>query len=153
LDFEVRSFRYEDLDQVREVEEASFPDPYSKLLFRLLKLEVGDLFVVAAEDGILGYAISESSGNRGHIISMAVSPEHRRAGVGEALLQETIKRLGSKIEEISLEVRAGNEAAMRLYEKFSFRRTGERRTRYYPDGEDALIMSKTIWLNGRRASS
>jgi ribosomal-protein-alanine N-acetyltransferase len=144
LDFEVRSFRYEDLDQVREVEEASFPDPYSKLLFRLLKLEVGDRFIVAEKDGILGYAISEASGNWGHIISMAVSPDYRRTGIGEALLQETIKRLGSKIEEISLEVRVGNEAAIRLYEKFSFKRTGERRTRYYPDGEDALIMAKTI---------
>jgi len=143
LDYEIRSFRYEDLDQVREVEEASFPDPYSKLLFRLLKLEVGDRFIVAEKDGILGYAISEVNGNRGHIISMAVSPEYRRAGVGKALLQETIKRLGSKIEEISLEVRAGNEAAMKLYEKFAFKRTGERRARYYPDGEDALIMAKT----------
>ena len=128
---------------MREVEEASFSDPYSKLLFRLLKLEVGDRFIVAEKDGILGYAISEVSGNRGHIISMAVSPEYRRAGVGKALLQETIKRLGSKIEEISLEVRAGNEAAMKLYEKFAFKRTGERRARYYPDGEDALIMAKT----------
>jgi ribosomal-protein-alanine N-acetyltransferase len=142
LGFEVRSFRYEDLDQVREVEEASFPDPYSKLLFRLLKLEVGDRFIVAEKDGILGYAISEVSENRGHIISMAVSPEYRRAGVGEALLQETIKRLGSKIEEISLEVRVGNEAAIRLYEKFSFKRTGEVKERYYPNGEAAIILAR-----------
>jgi ribosomal-protein-alanine N-acetyltransferase len=143
LDFEIRSFRYGDLDQVRALEEASFPDPYSKLWFRLLKVKVRDRFIVAQKEGIMGYAISEVRGTRGHIISMAVTPEYRRAGIGEALLQETIKRLGSKIEEIYLEVSAGNEAAIRLYEKFSFKRTGERRTRYYPGGEDALIMAKT----------
>ena len=143
MDFDIRSFEYEDLDQVTAIEKASFPDPYSKLLFRLLMFKVGDGFIVAQKGGIVGYAISEILRDYGHIISMAVSPEYRRAGIGEALLQETVKRLGSKVKEVYLEVRVGNEAALRLYEKFSFRR-GERLARYYPDGEDAIVMAKTM---------
>jgi ribosomal-protein-alanine N-acetyltransferase len=144
MNLEIRSFRYEDLEQVRAIEEVSFPDPFSKLLFRLLKLRVGDLFIVAQKDGIVGYAISETHNGRGHIISMAVSPECRRAGVGGALLQETLKRLGSRTEQIYLEVREGNEAAIGLYEKYSFKKTGEKWARYYPGGEDAIIMARTI---------
>lgn len=88
MDFKIRTFRHNDLNQVRAIEEVSFPDPFSKLRFRLLKLKVGDLFIVAQNDGIVGYAISEIREGRGHMISMAVSPRCRRVGVGEALLQE-----------------------------------------------------------------
>ena len=143
MDFKIRNFEYQDLNQVMAIEKASFPDPYNKLWFRLLKFKVGDGFIVAQKEGIVGYAISEIRNNRGHIISMAVSPECRRAGVGEALLQETIRRLESKVKEVYLEVRVGNEAAIALYEKFSFKRMGEKRRRYYPDGEDAVVMART----------
>jgi [ribosomal protein S18]-alanine N-acetyltransferase len=143
MDLRIRSFGHEDLDQVMAIEKASFPDPYDKLWFRLLEFKVGDGFIVADKEGIVGYAISEIGYDRGHIISMAVSPECRRAGVGEALLRETIRRMELKVKEIHLEVRVGNEAALALYEKFSFKRTGERRRRYYPDGEDAVVMART----------
>lgn len=141
---EIRTLRSEDLDQVIAIEKVSFPDPYTKLLFWYFKLRVGEGFIVAAQGKIVGYAISEVRGGRGHIISMAVSPDSRRQGIGEALLRELIRRLKPKVEEIYLEVRHGNEAAMRLYEKFLFRRTGEVRARYYPDGEDAVVMAKSV---------
>jgi [ribosomal protein S18]-alanine N-acetyltransferase len=143
MDLTIRSVRHKDLDQVMAIEKASFPDPYDKLWFRILMYKVGDGFIVAQKEGIVGYAISEIQNDRGHIISMAVSPEHRRAKVGEALLRETIRRLESKVKETYLEVRVGNEAAIGLYEKFSFFRTGEKRRRYYSDGEDAIIMART----------
>lgn len=144
MGFEIRTFRHEDLDQVREIEKASFPDPYSSLVFRLLELKVGEGFIVAKEDRIVGYAISEIIGERGHIISMAVSPESRRSGIGSALLRESIRRLEPKVHEVYLEVGVRNEAAIRLYEKFSFEKTGETIERYYPGGEDAMVMARPI---------
>jgi ribosomal-protein-alanine N-acetyltransferase len=75
---------------------------------------------------------------------MAVSPNHRRAGIGEALLRESIKRLEPKVKEIYLEVRLGNDAAIMLYEKLSFRRTAEVRKRYYRDGENAVVMARSV---------
>ncbi len=141
---EIRTFRSEDLDQVMAIEEASFPDPYDPLLFRWFRFRVGDGFVVAEAEGIVGYAISEIREGRGHIVSMAVSPKNRRSGVGASLLQELIGRLEPRVHDVYLEVRAGNKVAIQLYEKFSFKRTGETRRRYYPDGEDAIVMARSI---------
>jgi [ribosomal protein S18]-alanine N-acetyltransferase len=140
----IRTFRSGDLDQVMAIENDSFPDPYNRLTFRLLRRWVKEGFIVAEDDGIVGYAIAETQGVRGHIISIAVSPKSRRSGVGAALLRELLRRMGPTVQALFLEVRAGNRAAIRMYEKFSFRMTGEIRSRYYPDGEDAIIMAREL---------
>jgi len=142
--FKIRTFRGSDLDQVMAIENDSFPDPYNRLTFRLLRRWVKEGFIVADDGGIVGYAVAETQGARGHIISLAVSPKSRRSGIGAALLQELIRRMGPKVQSLFLEVRAGNEAAIRMYEKFSFRKTGEIRSPYYPDGEDAIIMARVL---------
>jgi ribosomal-protein-alanine N-acetyltransferase len=141
---EIRNFRYEDLDQVIAIENGSFPNPYSRLLFLQFKLRADDGFIVARRERVVGYAITEIREGRGHIISMAVSPAYRRTGIGEALLREVIRRLEARVRETCLEVRVGNEAAINLYEKFSFRRTGEVRERYYPNGEAAIILARHV---------
>jgi ribosomal-protein-alanine N-acetyltransferase len=147
LDLEIRTFRNEDLDQVMAIEKASFSDPYAEWFFWLLSLEVGEGFIVAEKEKIVGYVISEIREGRGHIISMAVSPNHRRAGIGEALLRESIKRLGPEVKEVYLEVRPENDAAIMLYEKLSFRRTAEVRKQYYSDGRGAMVMARSAGSN------
>jgi [ribosomal protein S18]-alanine N-acetyltransferase len=148
VQLKIRTFRSGDLDQVMAIENDSFPDPYNRLTFRLLRRWVKEGFIVAEDDGIVGYAIGETQGVRGHIISIAVSPKSRRSGVGAALLQELIRRMGPNVQSLFLEVRAGNGAAIRMYEKFSFSKTGEVRSRYYPDGEDAIIMARDLARHG-----
>jgi len=143
-DLEIRTFRTGDLDQVVAIEKAAFPDPYSRLLFRWFGVTTGNGFIVACRERVLGYLISEIRGGQGHIVSMAVDPEHRRKGIGEALLREAIARMESKVHEVYLEVRATNEAAIRLYEKHSFKMTGVVLKGYYPDGESAVVMSRTL---------
>ncbi|MDG7008544.1 MAG: ribosomal protein S18-alanine N-acetyltransferase [Nitrososphaerota archaeon] len=140
----VRTFGRSDLDQVMAIENDSFPDPYNRLTFRLLRRWVGEGFIVAEDGGVVGYAVAETQGARGHIISIAVSPKSRRLGVGAALLQELIRRMGPDVRGLFLEVRAGNRAAIRMYEEFSFEKTGEVRSRYYPDGEDAIVMVREL---------
>jgi len=140
----IRTFRSGDLDQVMAIENDSFPDPYSRMTFRLLGQWAGDGFIVAEDGGIVGYAVAETEGSRWHIISIAVSPQSRRAGVGGALLKVLIRRAGPVVRSLFLEVRAGNSAAIRMYEKLSFERTGEVKSRYYPDGEDAIVMAKEL---------
>lgn len=142
MPLKIRTFRSGDLPQVMAIENDSFPDPYNKLTFRLLRHRVGEGFIIAEDGGIVGYAIAEAQGGRGHIISIAVSPKSRRSGVGAALLQELITRAGPEVEGWFLEVRAGNSAAIRMYEKFSFKKTGEIRSEYYPDGESAIVMTR-----------
>jgi hypothetical protein len=89
-DVEIRTFMSEDLDQVIAIEEASFPDPYSKPFFWFLKLKAGNGFIVAMKERTVGYAISEIRRGRGHIISMAVYGAVQLVVIGaSAILMKT----------------------------------------------------------------
>jgi ribosomal-protein-alanine N-acetyltransferase len=86
------------------------------------------------------WAIAEEA----HITVLAIDPAYRQLGLGQAILYALLVSANKRgLEWATLEVRAGNAAAIRLYEKFGFREVG-RRKRYYSDGEDALI----LWRSG-----
>jgi ribosomal-protein-alanine N-acetyltransferase len=75
------------------------------------------------------------------ITTFAVLPEYRRRKIGERMLLsifERAERLGA--EWLTLEVRASNLPAQRLYEKYGFRPAGIRRRYYSDNNEDAIIM-------------
>jgi len=77
-----------------------------------------------------------------HVVTVAVRQTHRRMGIGERLLIAAIEQAMEFGQEVvTLEVRASNDAARRLYEKYGFANVG-RRVRYYTDNnEDAIIMT------------
>ncbi len=81
----------------------------------------------------------------GHLVSIAVLKEYRGRGIGSALLRETIRAVREEYgaEAIYLEVRVSNYPAIRLYEKFGFRKVRIIRG-YYRDGEDAYVMVKRL---------
>jgi len=72
---------------------------------------------------------------------VGVASEFRRQGVGESLMKE-IEKLVHR-QTIQLCVRKSNQAAIQLYEKLGYK-IKESRQRYYSDGEDALVMGKTL---------
>lgn len=72
------------------------------------------------------------------IIDIGVLPDRRRQGLGAELLWLLIDRATKELKTIQLEVRASNVAAIALYERAGFTRTGFRR-HYYADGEDAYL--------------
>jgi ribosomal-protein-alanine N-acetyltransferase len=77
-----------------------------------------------------------------HVVTVAVREEYRRMGIGERLLIACVEMAQEYDQElITLEVRASNDAAQQLYEKYGFARAGLR-VRYYSDNhEDAVIMT------------
>lgn len=81
----------------------------------------------------------------GHLVSIAVLKQYRGRGIGKALLRETINVMESvyDVDAIYLEVRVSNKTAIRLYEKFGFRKA-RIAYKYYRDGEDAYIMVKRL---------
>jgi ribosomal-protein-alanine N-acetyltransferase len=79
--------------------------------------------------------------DEGEIVNVAVLPQARRMGVGDALMEESSRRASLKnVQQIVLEVRVSNEAAIRLYEKHGYVRCGIRRGFYELPKEDAYIM-------------
>ena len=100
-------------------------------------------FIVALEgDDLLGYAALSSILDEGNLDNIAVAPEYRRRGVGEALLQEIIRRSREQaLSLLYLEVRAGNEPAIALYKKHGFVPVGRRKNYYGSPVEDALLMT------------
>jgi ribosomal-protein-alanine N-acetyltransferase len=84
-------------------------------------------------------------GKVAHLVSIAVLKEYRRRGIGSRLLDETIKASIKyyDVESIYLEVRVSNIPAIRLYEKFGFKKVRLIKG-YYMDGEDAYVMVRRL---------
>jgi [ribosomal protein S18]-alanine N-acetyltransferase len=82
-----------------------------------------------------------------HITVMAIDPHYQRQGLGQVLLYALLASAHQRrLEWATLEVRASNERAIALYQKFGFQEVGKRHN-YYQDGrqsEDALI----LWRKG-----
>jgi len=75
------------------------------------------------------------------ILDLLVVEEARRRGIGRSLLAALLAQAGEEgITRVLLEVRASNQAALALYFADGFVVEG-RRARYYPDGEDAFLMT------------
>lgn len=76
-----------------------------------------------------------------HITILAVHPHYQRQGLGQAMLIALLKAACIRgLERATLEVRASNQPALSLYEKFGFKLAGRRRRYYQDTGEDALIL-------------
>jgi len=148
----VRPVQMRDLPEIYEIEKTSFKDPYPPSLIYTLAYRNPETFLVAQENGrIVGYVIAIlQEESLGHIVSIGVSPKHRRRGVGSALtlkILEALKRLGA--ESVRLEVRRSNIAAQRFYEKLGFRQVYVIK-KYYRD-EDAYVFV-TALENARNQS-
>ncbi|NPB02079.1 MAG: ribosomal protein S18-alanine N-acetyltransferase [Methanopyri archaeon] len=144
----VRRAKKSDLPRITEIEELAFPkSPYPTYVF-LWNLSCNpEGFLVAERCGeVAGYIIFETRplSGEGHIVSIAVHPDHRRVGVGTVLMAEAERRIAEAgYDVVRLEVRESNFGARRFYERLGYR--PERRVpRYYDDGETAIVMVKEL---------
>lgn len=130
----IEEYKNEHLDQIMEIENRSFKQPYNSDIF--LSYTGSPLFLVALDGNrVLGYILGTRSGV---IVSIAVDPKYRRKGLGKALLDALLDRI--KIPRIKLTVRVGNRGAQRFYIKMGFK-PRKKIPKYYENGEDAILMS------------
>jgi ribosomal-protein-alanine N-acetyltransferase len=141
--------RADDLPDVLEIERQSFPHPWTGALF-LQELRVPFSRVLLARDGrpgsglVRGYVCRWLVIDEIHVLNVAVHPEHRRHGIATRLVAEVLEEARtSGVTVVTLEVRRGNVAARRLYERLAFEEVGVRR-HYYGRGEDALVMRRRL---------
>lgn len=96
-----------------------------------------------AETGPVGFAFALALGEEAEIVSLGVLPNHRRCGIGSAILDAVCgEALLRGAERVVLEVASDNGAARELYAERGFTVVGGRRN-YYRRAErlvDALIL-------------
>jgi ribosomal-protein-alanine N-acetyltransferase len=102
-------------------------------------------YLVAVDaDEVVGYAGLCAYADASYIQTIGVTSGHQRAGVGTAMLTALLRDADARgAAHVDLEVRAGNEAAIRLYERHGFVRIGVRRGYYQPSGADAHVMRRS----------
>jgi ribosomal-protein-alanine N-acetyltransferase len=90
---------------------------------------------------LAGYIVARMGANELHINNVAVRENYRRKGIGHDLLNRILEEgRSSAVSSAFLELRAGNSAALALYEKCGFRLTARRKKYYSEPPEDALVM-------------
>jgi [ribosomal protein S18]-alanine N-acetyltransferase len=152
-DCNIRRAGPSDLISVMEINLKTLPEHYSDYFYESLLAELPEAFIVAEIGGKhVGYIMCKTEFGfsnfkklgfvkKGHVVSIAVVEEHRRKGIGNALVEESVNGIKlRKCDEFYLEVRCSNTDAVRLYEKMGFV-IRQQLNAYYRDGEDAYLMA------------
>jgi len=132
------------ISRIAELETICFSDPWPDAAIRS-ELENPLSYWLVAVDGdqVVGYVGSQSVMGEADIMNVAVDPAYRRMGVAKNLLVRLERDLCAKeVYSLTLEVRASNAPAIRLYNSLGFVQVGRRPNYYHKPKEDALILRK-----------
>jgi ribosomal-protein-alanine N-acetyltransferase len=138
----------QDLDAVAELEARCFTNPWTRdmLARELAQSDVAQVFVLRAPGNVIvGFCSCWIILDELHVNTMAVDTPYRRQGLGTQLMTAVMQeaaRCGAM--RATLEVRASNVAARKLYEALGFVVTAIRPQYYAQPEDDALIM----WRDG-----
>lgn len=151
----LRPMVHADLAAVDALSKEAFEHPWSEELLRrelehdwstvLLAVEKSSAVEEREMELIVGFLVFWLVHDEIHILNIATRPAFRRRGAARALLAEAENAGLAKGAVLStLEVRKSNTPAIGLYEGLGYRRMGVRPRYYAPDGEDAIVMSKSL---------
>jgi len=137
----------QDANLLTRMDEACFTHPWSLGMWQsLVKSAHAQAWLWGAtpEEAVGAVAVAKVP-PEGEILSLGVLPHHRQKGVGKALLQATLGLLHQQgVEDVFLEVRESNTAAITLYLHNGFKALGRRKGYYSDTGEDALTLHLTL---------
>lgn len=142
----LRRWRYEDILRISELEKVCFPkEPWS---YRVLaeSFENENFIGILCDDGgnIAAYGGVTVVCDTADIDNIAVDEGYRGSGLGGKILESLVSVAAERgAQKVFLEVRVSNTPAMLLYLRHGFKGVYAR-TRYYPDGEDCLVMMREL---------
>ncbi len=133
----------DDVAAIAEIEKECFSDNWSE---NAIAMQIDRRQIIVYKDGseIVGYCIFMTAADEGEILRIAVRDNMRKSGIGRKILDCAIDIMAERgATELFLEVRASNEAAIHLYEKAGFVKTGVRKN-YYENKEDAVLYNLNL---------
>lgn len=144
----VRAMRWWDIEQVAALEQRLFPDSAwtaEQLWSELAGVPETRWYLTATSgDDVVGYAGLFAVPPEADVQTLAVAPGVQGTGLGRRLLGALVDHAVERgCTAMLLEVAADNQAAQRLYESAGFDPIA-RRSRYYPDGTDALVLRRRL---------
>ena len=139
--FSVVRVAREHLGAIAELEKQCFSEPWSEASLNLLLTEAALGVVALRGNAVVGYGGMLLAPGEGQITNVAVSPAARRCGIGTKLLSVLCEEARARgAEQMSLEVRVSNAAAIALYTSYGFETAGVRKHFYRNPTEDAFVM-------------
>ena len=136
------------LDGVTEIENQSFPTPWSRTAFyhEIAGNDFAYYIVAMYGTKVAGYAGMWIILDEGHVTTIAVHHHYRGKGLGSRLVNQLINNaIIRSCKKMTLEVRPTNQPALELYQKTGFVSHGIRPGYYADTGEDAIIMWKDLY--------
>jgi len=137
----------EHIPSIEELEKLCFSSPWTAQQLKS-QLKDGNHEFIAAVSGdgqLLGYVGMMYVLDEGYISNVAVNPEYRKMGIGDSLIDRLCEiSTALELSFVTLEVRAGNNAAISLYSKHGFSPVGRRKNYYDLPKEDAILMTKYL---------
>jgi [ribosomal protein S18]-alanine N-acetyltransferase len=134
------------LAQVMQIERSAYDWPWSELnMTDSIASGYYCVQLMGGTDTVLGYMIAMQGVDEVHLLNITVDPAMQRHGWGRVMLDAlALWSRGQHAQWLWLEARVGNLQAITVYERYGFRRVGQRKA-YYPAAhnsrEDAIVMS------------
>ncbi|MEN9355029.1 MAG: ribosomal-protein-alanine N-acetyltransferase [Fibrobacterota bacterium] len=144
---EIRAMRMSDLSRVSALDELCQPHPWGPANFQgeLLRTDDGFNRIVEIDGSAIAYLCCWMVLDELHIGTIGVHPDHRRKRLGLELMSACHDWARLRSGTIAhLEVRAGNAAAIRMYEQLNYRRVGIRKGYYADNLEDAHLLMANL---------
>lgn len=140
----IRKMTAADIPLAAEIEKMCFVHPWSEQSIESEMCRENSVFLMAFEgENPAGYVGLSAVLDEGYMGNLAVYESYRRKGIGRALMLELIKECKAlDLAFITLEVRASNTPAIKLYESLGFAQVGRRKNYYKEPLEDALLLTK-----------
>ena len=143
MEFRIVDVSAEHIPQIEEIERECFSRPWTAEQLRSQMRDAQHEFIAAVDGGrVLGYVGLMYVLDEGYISNVAVHPEARRQGIGDALIDVLAAKAAElELAFLTLEVRESNAPAIALYAKHGFHPVGKRKNYYDAPKEDAVLMT------------
>ena len=145
--FSIRPMDEKDLETIMYLENTCFVAPWgvNELKYELNDNPVSNLWVIESNlHGVAGFVDYWITFDSATICQICVNPVFRKMGLGSQMMTEVIKDCkANKVRNVTLEVREHNKSAIKLYEKFGFKKVLVKE-KYYTNGDNAIYMIKEM---------